>query len=228
VRCTYGADVQLSALTKGDSRRSVKSRGTIQPKSESSGERGFSLIELLVVAVIIIVIAAMALPQFLPTLAASRADAAMREVVDQVRQAREYAVENRRYVQITFSSTNSVPQVVITQLNSKTANAGADAVLSTVTLQYPLTYCVCSMPDTPDAFGNGGAVYFESLNNGPTGGMVFQSDGELLDGTTYQPINGTVFLGVTGKPSVSRAVTVLGATGRVRAYRSTGSAWFSF
>jgi hypothetical protein len=92
----------------------------------------------------------------------------------------------------------------------------------------PIQFCVCSMPDTPDGFGNGGAIYFEGITNGPATGMWFQSDGELVDAATLLPINGTVFLGVSGQATAARAVTVLGTTGRVRAYRSTGVAWFSF
>jgi hypothetical protein len=88
---------------------------------------------------------------------------------------------------------------------------------------------VDGMPDTPDAYGNANPIEFESVANGPVGGMVFQSDGEFLDGATFLPINGTVFLGITGQQSTARAVTVLGTTGRVRGWKSTGAtAWYQF
>ena len=58
---------------------------------------------------------------------------------------------------------------------------------------------------------------------------AFQSDGEFLDGATFLPINGTVYLGVTGQTSTARAVTVLGTTGRVRGWKSNGSnVWYQF
>jgi hypothetical protein len=59
--------------------------------------------------------------------------------------------------------------------------------------------------------------------------MVFQSDGEFLDGTTFLPINGTIFLGFPGQQSTARAVTVLGTTGRVRGWKSNGNTtWYQF
>lgn len=187
------------------------------------------MLELAVVCVLAFTIMAMAIIQINPSLNGSRSDVATREVIDQIRQAREYSIENRRYVQIQFTTTSSgQAQVVITQLNSLTANSGSNVVLSTTPVQSPVQYCVCSMPDTPDLYGNGSGIEFEGAANGPAGGMEFQSDGELVDGTSLAPINGTVFLGITGQKSWSRAVTVLGTTGRVRAYRSTGSQWLSF
>jgi hypothetical protein len=86
------------------------------------------------------------------------------------------------------------------------------------------------MPDTPDGFGNGYAIEFEGLNGLPVAGMLFQSDGELVDGSTFLPISGTVFIGVTGSnnTTAARAVTVLGTTGRVRGWRSQGSTWVQF
>jgi hypothetical protein len=56
--------------------------------------------------------------------------------------------------------------------------------------------------------------------------MYFQNDGELVDGSTFQAINGTVFIGVSTLSNTSaRAITVLGSTGRVRAWKFNGSAW---
>jgi prepilin-type N-terminal cleavage/methylation domain-containing protein len=214
----------------------VKERNTILScgKRKATSERGFSLVEMSVVVMLILIISAMALIAYLPTLQDARFDAAMREVVDQMRQAREYAITNRRYVQVTFPtvvvSGITQYQVVMQVRNDLTAGAGAlNPILSKVPIESPAQYYVfTTAPDTPDAFGNGAAVVFEGLTGGPVGGMLFQSDGELVDGATYQPINGTVFIGQPGKNSTARAVTVLGGTGRVRGWKGTGVVWARF
>jgi prepilin-type N-terminal cleavage/methylation domain-containing protein len=201
---------------------------------EATSERGFSLVEMSVVVMLILIISAMALIAYLPTLQDARFDAAMKEVVDQVRQAREYAITNRRYVQVSFPTVVvggvTQYQVVLKVRNDLTAGAGAlDPILSAAPIESPAQFYVFPVaPDTPDAFGKGAAVEFEGLAGGPVGGMLFQSDGELVDGATYQPINGTVFIGQPGKNSTARAVTVLGGTGRVRGWKGTGALWARF
>lgn len=192
-----------------------------------NGQRGFSMIELVVVVSIILIVTAISITQLKPNLQNARIDAAMREVLETFRQAREFAIANRRYVQVTFPANN---QMQITQLNTLTAGAGGiNPILDTVTLAPPLTFTLDGMPDTPDAYGNASAIVFESVANGPVGGMVFLSDGEFLDGATFLPINGTVFLGITGQQSTARAVTVLGTTGRVRGWKSNGATvWYQF
>jgi type II secretory pathway pseudopilin PulG len=192
------------------------------------------MIEMSVVVMLILIISAMALIAYLPALQDARFDTATRQVVDQLRQAREYAITNRRYVQVTFPIVvvggKNQYEVVLLQRNDLTAGAGAvNPVLSTILLQYPAQYLVfAGAPDTPDAFGKAAAVEFEGLNGGPVGGMLFQSDGELVDGTTFQPINGTVFLGFPGKNSSARAITILGGTGRARGWKGTGTTWTRF
>jgi prepilin-type N-terminal cleavage/methylation domain-containing protein len=203
-------------------------------KREKNFQRGFSMIEMSVVVMLILIISAMALIAYLPALQDARFDTATRQVVDQLRQAREYAITNRRYVQVTFPIVvvggKNQYEVVLLQRNDLTAGAGAvNPVLSTILLQYPAQYLVfAGAPDTPDAFGKAAAVEFEGLNGGPVGGMLFQSDGELVDGTTFQPINGTVFLGFPGKNSSARAITILGGTGRARGWKGTGTTWTRF
>ncbi len=183
------------------------------------------------VVVVSLIIGGMAVTRIIPNLQNSRGDVAMLQLEGQLRQAREYAIENRRYVQVTFPTAivggQTQSQIVMTQKNSLTANAGADNVLSTVPIEEPVQfYLYTGVIDTPDAFGNSAAVYFENTSGGPSGGMFFQNDGELVDGSTYQPINGTVFLGVsTLTNTAARAITVLGATGRIRAWKFNGSAW---
>lgn len=196
---------------------------------------GFSTVELVVVVSIIFIITAMAMIQLPATLRTARADNAMREVMDQLRQAREYAIANRRYVQVTFPVVAGQAEIQITQRNDLTAGAGpVNPVLSTVPIQSPMGYLVFgALPDTPDAYGNGAAVEFGGVNGGPVGGMLFQSDGELVNGGTVAagaatPINGSVFLGATAQASSARAVTVMGTTGRLHGWKVGGTGWVQF
>jgi type II secretory pathway pseudopilin PulG len=193
-------------------------------------ESGFSLVELCVVIGIAMIVAVMAIVGIQPALQNAKYDAAMRELVTQLRQAREYAIANRRYVAITFPTVGSRPQVVMTQMNTLTPGAGGvNPVISTVTIEGPGTYLVYpTMPDTPDGYGKSAPICFEGLAGGPVGGMLFQSDGELVDGTTFLPINGTVFMASAGQPTTARAVTVLGTTGRIRGWKSSGASWAQF
>ena len=80
-----------------------------------------------------------------------------------------------------------------------------------------------AVPDTPMGFGNGAPIMFGGIAGGPPI-MKFTTNGSFIDaGNTL--VNGTVFLGIAGKPSTARAVTILGATGRVRQYHYDGTQW---
>ncbi len=212
----------------------VRDKKFRMPRRTIRSGRGYTLIELVFAATIIMIISAMAIVQLKAALQIANSDAAMRELVNQLRQAREYSIANRRYIQVAFPvSASGLPQIRLTQMNTLTTseNAGSNVVLSTVTLESPLVYTLVAgmsaTTDTPDKFGNASAIEFANVANGPPTGMFFQSDGELVN-ATYQPINGTVFLGVAGNPSSARAVTVLGTTGRVRGWKSNGKGWYQF
>lgn len=204
----------------------------IAERRSGNRHRGFSLIELMVVVSIVLIVSAIAVTSLRPNLEQARVDAAMREVISTFRQAREFAIANRRYVQVTFPANN---QIRVTQMNTLTPGAGAvNTVLTTVTLAPPLVFNLDGMPVTPDdappnGCGTLAPIVFECIANGPVGGMIFQSDGELLDGFTFLPINGTVFMGMPGEQSTARAATILGTTGRVRGWKSNGAtAWYQF
>jgi type II secretory pathway pseudopilin PulG len=189
------------------------------------------MIELALVAIIICIVSAIALIQLRPTLQNARYDAAMRQVVDQLRQAREFSIAHRRFIQISFSIVSPY-SMTVTQMNTLTPNAGAaNPVLSVVPIQSPAQFAVIvGMPDlpAPQNNGKGSAIFFNGIPNGPPTGMLFQSDGELVDAATRLPINGTVFIGSPGHTVSARAVSVLGTTGRIRGWRSTGSSWIQF
>jgi type II secretory pathway pseudopilin PulG len=193
-------------------------------------EAGFSTVELMVALAMTAVLTAIAILQLRPSMRNARSDSAMHIVVDQLRQAREYAIANRRYVAISFPVVGTEQQIAIQQMNSMTPGAGlVNPIISSIPLPDPVTFVIIgTLPDTPDGFGNGAAIDFEGVSGGPAGGMLFQSDGELLDGGTLQPINGSVFIAEPNQPTTARAVTVLGTTGRIRGWKSNGTNWFQF
>jgi len=79
------------------------------------------------------------------------------------------------------------------------------------------------VPDTPMAFGNSAPVF---IGNPPVSGgppiMQFNPTGTFTDNTGTNVIYGTVFIGVPNKMATARAVTIMGGTGRVRAYTYAG------
>jgi type II secretory pathway pseudopilin PulG len=189
-------------------------------------EAGFSAVELVVVIAIAITLSAIAVVAFQPALKNAQGDAAMRQTLDAIRQARQYAITNRRYVQLTFS-TGSPATITATQRNDIPITAGfgtTNPVLFTISIEGPGTfYLANTTPDTPDAFGKCAPICIENTSGGPTS-IFFQSDGEFVDGT-YNSMNGSLFLGSSGVPTSYRAVSVMGSTGRVRAWKYNGAAW---
>ena len=206
-----------------------------EPKTEFNARRGgdqargFSMIEMCVVIAISLVIGAIAIIQARPALMQINANNAKDEVQGALRQARESAISDRRDVQVEFlvNPAGNPPGSYV-----RLTRIGGACCANTVILMEPISNNVifttfAGEPDSPDGFGNGGAIFFGGVVGGPPAGMVYQSDGEFVTSGTGIPINGTVFLGVTGQATTARAITVLGATGRVRSYHISGTTtWF--
>lgn len=186
----------------------------------SNPQQGFSLVEGIVVIGIISVVLGMALIGFQTMLPNSKANSAMDQVLAQLRSARERAISHRIEVQVQFVGTN---QITLTEI-WRVGNAPPP---TTVTFEGGAKYMVFAaapaVPDTPMGFGNGAPIFFGGQNGGPPT-MKFTTNGSFIDGNGAL-VNGTVFLGIPGKPSTARAVTILGATGRVRQYHYDGAQW---
>ena len=141
-------------------------------------------------------------------------DAGMRLMIAQLNYARDTAISQRRQVEITFPTNNSIQ---ITRHDLPIPNT---TVLANAPMESGLRFGVFpGTPDTPDAFGNASATNFGGALN-----VLFGTDGELID-NSGAPLNGTIFLLFPGEQQSFRAVTVMGATGRVRGYRWNGRAW---
>jgi Tfp pilus assembly protein FimT len=186
---------------------------TMTPANRPHEEAGFSLIEASTVMLFIFIVSGFAILNLNGVMPGMRANAAATQTLAQLRSGREQAIAQRRNIELRFTGTNQI-QLVRYNVPSGTT------VLSTTTLEGRNEFRLFGgVSDTPDAFGNGSAVSF-----GGPGPWLFLSNGILVD-SGANPINGTVFLGQADHPETARAVTILGATGRVRDYKWTGTAW---
>ncbi|OLD81657.1 MAG: hypothetical protein AUG46_07245 [Acidobacteria bacterium 13_1_20CM_3_58_11] len=175
--------------------------------------------EILVAVAIISIILGMALLNYGNILPNFKANSAMDQLLYQLRSARERAIAHRREVQVQFVGTN---QLTITEIWL----LGTAPPASTVSFEGGAQYIILpGVPDLPAPFnfGNTVPVYFGGLSGGPPI-MKFSTTGAFIDGGNTI-VNGTVFMGIPGKPSTARAISVLGATGRVREYHWDGSQW---
>ncbi len=168
---------------------------------------------MLVVLGIMAVLAGMAGLQIVQARPTLQADAAMRVVASQIRIARERAITERRCIRIAFGADGVT-------LTREEVPGPAVTVLSTVGFESGMRVGLTpGLPDTPDAFGNARADDF-----GTAAVVKFSPDGTLVD-QDGNSASGSVFLAQPGQPRAARALTVLGSTGRVRAYRWDGNAW---
>ena len=180
-------------------------------------QKGFSLLEILTALAIISIILAMAILNFGSILPNFKANSAMDQLLYRLRSAREQAIAHRRQVQVQFVGTN---QITVTEIWL----TGTPPLPTTYTFEGGAQFLTYSgLPDTPAAFGNGAAIYFEGASGGPPI-MKFTTNGSFIDGGNTL-VNGTVFMGIPGRASTARAITILGATGRVREYHWDGTQW---
>ncbi len=177
--------------------------------------RGFSTLELMIVLTLIMIVAGMALLNSGSAVPNMRANAAMNQVVSQLRLARESSIAQRRNYQIIFSGTN---QIQLRRLEVPSGNTDFPPITLTAPVQFNL---FSGIPDTPDGFGNSRAVSF-----GGTLTVQFLSDGTFTD-TAGIPLNGSVFIGIPNQLATARTITVLGTTCRVSSYRWDGSQWLN-
>jgi len=183
------------------------------------GEAGLTVVELAFSLAIICVIVVVVFEAYANAYPALRASSAVQLLQAQLRQAREVSIDQRRSVQVTFQGTAEMVAVI------QGINGAANTTLYDYFLPEKLSYVLESgVPDTPDAFGNSYAVNYACPSNTLPCTITFQSDGSVLDGSNGST-NGTIFIGIASQTQTARAVTILSATGRIKAWSYNGSAW---
>jgi Tfp pilus assembly protein FimT len=186
-------------------------------------QKGYSVFELLIVLVIAFIVLGISLIQLQPFWQQLQANSALQQIKETLRDDRELAISERRTIVVQFPTSTTISMYVI--------NEPSNVVSSAPFLSMPLPgqsqfMTFSGETDTPDKFGipSSGGIEFGGSSGTPTSGVEFQSDGTFTDGNG-NPINGTIFIGVPKVTPSARAVTILGNTGRIKAYRYSGGGW---
>jgi prepilin-type N-terminal cleavage/methylation domain-containing protein len=198
-------------------------------------EQGFSLLEMLVVVALAFTVMAFAVMNTMGSSQNARANSAMDAVISQLRQARELAIAKRRNVQVQFTAPNQI-QLTILTLPGEAVPPVIPPTFLNDNVGGGLTFTLFgALPDTPMNFGNSTAISLQQPTGGGAWTVMFttsgafcgtaQSAATLYQATNNNPVNASLFMGIAGKTNTARAVTVFGATGRVRSYYWTGSSW---
>lgn len=204
-------------------------------KRTNNAEQGFSLLEMVVVMGLALTVMAFAVMNTMSSTQNAKANAAMDGVISQLRQARELAIAKRRNVQVQFTAPNQI-QVTVLTLPGEAIPPALPVVYLNDNVAGGSTFTVFpSLPDTPMNFGKSTAINLQQPTGGGAWSVMFTTSGafagsaqaaaSLYQATNNNPVNASIFLGVAGRTNTARAVTVFGATGRVRSYTWTGSSW---
>ena len=202
---------------------------------KGSPEQGFSFLELVTVVGIIMILASFAVMSTVSTTYNSRANAAMDSVISQLRTARQMAISMRRNVLVQITAPNQIQLTVETLPGEAPATTIAPVYLNDNVGGGSQFYVFPALPDTPMNFGNSQAINFAPASGGAAGlSIMFTTSGTLVGSTltsgfavvgNNNPVNASIFIGIPGHTNTARAITILGATGRVRSYYWTGQTW---
>jgi prepilin-type N-terminal cleavage/methylation domain-containing protein len=211
---------------RGLSERRLLDRMTMEPaplrrlRTRARSAHGFSVIELLIVVAIIGVLAAVAIGVTPAVVQTAKGQSGASQLSAFLKRNRELAISRRRNIEIAFTLPNSVQALQRAVPDPAVVPTPPPAVLETMFLEGRLEYRTFgAIPDTPDLFGNAAAVVLGGANP-----VMFTSEGSFTD-VNGDPVNASIFLGVVNQPSTANALTIIGTTATVRAWRYNGNRW---
>jgi len=204
-------------------------------RTTKRAQQGFSMVEVVVVLALAFVVMGFAVVNTMTSGFNAKANSAMDGLISVLRQGREMAIAKRRNVEVTFTAPNKIQLTVLT-LPGEVAGTAIPAVYLNDNAAGGLSFMVFgTLPDTPMNFGNSQPINLQQPSGGGTWAVMFTTSGSFVGSTqtaanlyltaNNNPVNASLFMGITGKTNTARAVTIFGATGRVRSYYWTGTSW---
>ncbi|HVZ15629.1 MAG TPA: type II secretion system protein [Terriglobales bacterium] len=188
---------------------------------KSRAQAGFSMIEAVVVIAIALIMGAVALFQIGPSLKSAKSNTALQTTLGLLRRYHDSAVDQRRIYRVTFIAPRTIQ---VDQVGFDTNGTMVFTFVSSTDLPQETQFLIVpGVPtgsgQTPDGLGSAQNAIDFSLDYGGGGNTVFfQKDGRSTD-VAGRLNSGVVYVAQPGDLSSSKAVTVLGATGRVKGWR---------
>jgi prepilin-type N-terminal cleavage/methylation domain-containing protein len=178
--------------------------------------RGFSLLELMIVVAIMLIAVSISIMSLQPALRAERVTNAYNTTLSTMRRARELAIGQRRTYVVTFSAATP-SSITITP-----ASVTPGGLTATYTLPDDVSFATMTgLPAVaPDGFGTGATAidFDQGIGAGNKNAVYFMPDGSAQD-INNNTNNGVVYLCRPGELGSMRAITLWGATGRLRGWR---------
>jgi Tfp pilus assembly protein FimT len=190
---------------------------------------GYSIVETVIVVALICVLSAIALPQIVAERRLTRSVGVTREILSQMRHARQLAMSQRQA--ITFQYNNTTKKISVIDHNNNLGaalfldpaypNNVGSVVISTTPLassglfQTEIAYGIpVGLPNGPLADG----ISMTPLTNNQLN-VTFQPDGSVID-ITGNPVGRALYIyNNQASQGTSSAISVMGASGRVKIWR---------
>jgi len=207
--------------------------GTLAPATRwSCRQQGFTLLEAIITVVIIAIVTSIGIMALGNTMRTMHADTGCQATMQVLRLARQYAIDQRVSVRVTFNTPTSGLHSMTTE---RMVPLAAPILYTQIPLQSDVQFFADPSfpipPNTPDGIGGGKtAVDFEDgFSPTPVTQVYFLPDGSAQN-AAGNTVNGVVYIEQTGYWQGARAVTLFGATGRVRRWQMApasagGFAW---
>ncbi|HEV7744249.1 MAG TPA: prepilin-type N-terminal cleavage/methylation domain-containing protein [Pyrinomonadaceae bacterium] len=221
-------------------RHSEPQATALPPKAEGiRDDRGFSLIQLMLVLVIMGILTAVAIPQMIVQRRLTRSIEVNREIMTQIRLARQLAMAQRQAITFQYDTTNEAINIIDHNNVDTVANptSGIDVltaggypsttgstVIATVSLRQgglsagEMSWGIPgSLPGSPTTADGLAVPNISTASNKLN--ITFQRDGSVVD-ATGNPVDTALFIyNNKAAKATASAISVRGASGRVKIWR---------
>jgi type II secretory pathway pseudopilin PulG len=227
---------------KGDHKMKISHRSS----NQEWGARGFSLLEMMIVICVLMIVGGIGFMALQPALKDAKVNQAFESAMMPLRVARQRAIAERKQYIVCYgiaAPPGSITPIAPTAQSIQTFRWDAGTALSAatqitaITLPIDINFQVLpGLPNgpatVPDGFGSAAAAIDFDQNvagGGITNQVLFMPDGSAHD-VNGNLNSGIVYVARNGDLYSSRAITLYGATGRIRGWRllnsGGGPKWF--